>query len=88
MNIIKSITNTLSNKGNKVPKIVIPEFLENMLTPLQDMREYNQYEIDICKGNLLMKCRQWKLENPAATPSKEVMDSFYHSIQQTGNVIS
>jgi hypothetical protein len=83
MNIIKGIASNFS-KGSKVPKVIVPEFIDNMLKPLQNITEYNQYEIDICKGNLLMKCRDWKKENRFGEPSKEDMDKFYQVIQDAG----
>ena len=83
MNVFSNLTKSLA-KRSKIPQIVVPEFLENMMAPLQNVTEYNQHEIDICKGNLLMRVREWKKVNHDGEPSKEIMDGFYRDIQQSG----
>jgi len=43
----------------------------------------NQAEIDVCKGNLLVKCYEWSKENAGLDPPEDVVNTFYEEIRCT-----
>lgn len=74
-------------KSPPISKLSLPDVVQNMLAPVQNLEKLNQYEIDICKGNVLIKYYQWRKEETfRGYPTHEDIAQFYSEIENTGEL--
>jgi hypothetical protein len=71
-------------KSSPPPKFIVPTIVQNLLQPFQESKDLNQDEIDVCKGNMLLKWHNWRKIN-FKDPSEEEVNKFYLEIGQTGD---
>ena len=84
--LMKQIVSEIGRKLTKTsppPKFIVPTIIENLLQPFQESKDLNQEEIDVCKGNILLKWHRWRKFN-FKDPSEEQVNKFYVEIGQTG----
>lgn len=85
--IVAEISRSLQRPPT-VKKLSIPNILQNILQPVQQIENLNQNEIDICKGNVLLSYYKWRKEEAfRGYPTKEDIQKFYSKIEDTGNNI-
>jgi hypothetical protein len=81
--LVAEISRSLQ-KSPLITKLSLPDAVQNMLIPLQNLDKLNQYEIDICKGSVLIKYYQWKKEETfRGYPTQEDIAKFYSEIENT-----
>jgi hypothetical protein len=82
--LVAEISRSLQ-KSPPISKLSLPDVVQNMLAPVQNLEKLNQSEIDICKGNVLIKYYQWRKEEAfRGYPTQEDIAKFYAEIENTG----
>lgn len=82
--LVAEISRSLQ-KSPPVSKLSLPDVIQNLLIPVQNLEKLNQYEIDICKGMVLIKYYQWRKEKEfRGSPTQEDIAKFYSEIENTG----
>jgi hypothetical protein len=81
--LVAEISRSLQ-KSPLISKLSLPDAVQNMLIPLQNLDKLNQYEIDICKGSVLIKYYQWRNEETfRGYPTQDDIAKFYSEIENT-----
>ena len=83
--VVAEISRALQ-KSPSIPKLSLPDLVQNILKPVQQLEKLNQSEIDICKGNILISYYKWRKEEEfRGFPKLEDIKKFYSEIENTGN---
>jgi hypothetical protein len=82
--LVAEISRSLQ-KSPPISKLSLPDVVQHMLAPVQNLEKLNQSEIDICKGNVLIKYYQWRKEEAfRGYPTQEDIAKFYAEIENIG----
>lgn len=82
--IVAEISRSLQ-RSPPIAKLSLPDVVQNILKPVQQIEKLNQAEIDICKGNILITYYKWRKEESfRGFPTQEDIKKFYAEIENTG----